>query len=137
MARSFHLRSIKFKNGFSFIEIMVATIILTAGIVSIYQAYFVSLDYMNHVTHRMVAMRLLDKRIADMELLLRSKGAITLAAGSETKSVVIHHKKVEFHFETSYHNVDSLKGLYQVDLVLSWSDGARNIRIGRTVYISS
>lgn len=124
------------KNGFSLIEIMVATIILSAGIVGIYRVYYFSLDQMNHITHRMVAMRLLDKRIADMELLLRSKGAVTLAAGSETKSVVIHNKNLDFHFETSLSNLNSLKGLYQLNLSMSWREGARDIRISRTVYIS-
>ena len=40
-------KPLKSRNGFSFIEVMVATIILSAGIVSIYKTYFVSLDAMS------------------------------------------------------------------------------------------
>ena len=125
------------RAGFSFIEIMVAMMILATGIVFIYKSFFVSLGYMNHVTNRLVALSLLDNRIADMELLLKTKGALSLAGGSETKRVVIQQRTVDFHFETELRSVESIPGLYQVDLNLSWEEGTRGIRVGRTVYISS
>ena len=51
------------KKGFSFIEVMVATAILSAGIVAIFQSFFLSMNYLNHLTYRIHALSLIENQI--------------------------------------------------------------------------
>ena len=91
---------------------------------------------MNRLNCRMVADRLLDKRIADMELLLRTKGVLSLSTGSQTSAVVVNHRPVQFQFDTALRNVGSLDGLYQLDLSVSWEEGRKQTQIRRSLYIA-
>ena len=129
-------RSRRRERGFSFVEVMVTMVVMSLGVVMIYKAFFTSLNFINHVTYRLVALSLLDKRIADTEWLLKSQGVISLTQGARTESVVIHNKPVDFHFQTDFRNVGMLKGVYELELSLSWREGERDITVSRAVYIA-
>src|SRR3989338_1352826 len=59
------------KRGFSFLEVMVAVMVLSGGLISIYKSFFTSLDYTNHLTIRLQANILLDEKIATLNRLLQ------------------------------------------------------------------
>jgi len=60
------------EKGFTFIEVMVALVVLSAGIVTVYRSFFLCVDYLNNITTRIYASHLLDQRMADISLSLHS-----------------------------------------------------------------
>jgi len=130
----FH-RSNRKAAGFSFIEVMITVSILSFGLVLIYRAFFISLNYMEHVTYRLHAMTLLDNKVAELAQLLKGKSNLKATTLTEIDRHMVNNREVEFSFEIDYKPVLKPSGITQVDLALSWDEGIRNINLKRSVYL--
>ena len=123
------------KEGFSFVEVMAAAAVLAIGLVSIYRAFFVSLDYLNHITYLMHAMTFLDIRIEMIQKRFELSGEINLGQGNDLYKVVINNRPIDYSYSMAIHNVKDVDNIYQLDLTITWNEGGRTIRNSRSVYI--
>jgi len=126
--------SLKNQKGFSFIEIMTTIAVLSLGIVAIYQSFFKSLEYVNHVTYRLHALNLLSNKIEMIQKRFEVTGEIVLSDAGPA-AVVLHGRKFEFQQKINLMNVNRKKGIYQLDVSLSWVESGRSITLSRSCYI--
>ncbi len=125
------------KYGFSFAEVMVTVAILSFGIVLIYKTFFISLDYMNHLTSRLYASNLLNNKIVSLQQQFADSKQIPFGFGQEVESVKLERKSLDFSFITNFKNVEGLENIYQLDVTLSWLENNRPKQLSRSAYISS
>ena len=111
--------------------------ILSCGIMLVYKSFFISLNHIQHVTNRLIASNLIDKRFSDIEMVLKSQGVLILSAGPETQKVTVLNKEVDFHFDTTFTGIGTLKGLYEVNMTISWREGAKQVSMMRSAYLNS
>ncbi len=133
----FFAKGAKKREGFSFIEVMATVVVLTSGIVFIYKAFFISLDYINHMTYRIYAVNLLNNRIATLERDLESENVLPVGNKEDIEKVTLGHKTVDFRYDRTFRNVEKLSNIYELTLGLSWREGSRDIRLSRSLYIAN
>src|SRR5262249_2192122 len=123
---------------FTFIEVMVATAVLSLGIVLIYKSFFISLNVLEHLTNRLYALVLLDNKIVDMQKQFETKKEIPFSDSPDTKTLSIDHRAVTFNFEKEVSSIGSLEGLYALNLGISWRESqGRNIHLSRQLLIGT
>lgn len=118
-------------------EVMVAVMVLSGGLISIYKSFFTSLDYTNHLTIRLQANILLDEKIATLNRLLQDQNQLTLVGPQAVDRVIIAEKPVNFQYTLDLRSVENLKGLFLLDVSIGWMEGNRRIQLLREVYLSS
>jgi len=123
------------KKGFSFIEVMATACVLAFGLVAIYQAFFTSLNYLNHMTYRLHAMVLLDNKIEMIQKQLELKDQINVGHVNDLYSARINNRDIDYEYEMSIEDIENIDGVYQLSLAVKWVESAREIRISKTVYI--
>lgn len=113
---------------------MTTVAILSLGIVAIYQSFFKSLEYVNHMTYRLHALNFLSNKIEMIQKEFEVTGRIVLT--DPTPSVaVIRGRKVAFLQQVDLVNVGKMKKVYQLNVVLSWNESGRPISLSRSCYI--
>ena len=125
------------KRGFSFLEVMVAMMVLSGGLVLIYKSFFIALDYINHLTCRLQANVLLDEKISELNRLLQDQNQLTLVPPVAVDRVIIANKPVNFQYTLDFHSVENLQGLFLLDISIIWREGNRWIKVSREVYLST
>ena len=110
--------------------------ILSVGMLTIYRAFFLSLNYLNHMTYRLYANVLLDNKIAQLERRLRAHKEIPTAMDNEVQSIRVKDKVVDFEYTINFNPQDPLSNLYQLDLSILWKEGSRSVRLFRSVYVA-
>jgi len=123
------------KKGFSFIEVMATACVLAFGLVAIYQAFFTSLDYLDHMTYRVHAMILIDNKIEMIQEQLESQGRINLESLDELYSARINNRDINYEYEMSVREIEDVDDVYQINLLIKWKERNRAIKVSRTVYI--
>ena len=119
------------KKGFTLIELMMTTAILSFGIVAIYEALFVSIDTYGYYTRYLDTQTWVNERIWEIQSELMA--ARTLTEGQTSGQVLRGNK--HFDWTMAVKQIDTDQQLYQVDLTLSWQEGDRKIRTVRTAYL--
>ncbi len=121
------------KRGFTFIEVMIALIVLSTGIVLVYRSFFLCVDYLNNLSTRVYATHLLDSRIAEINRSLATEaGALHL--GPLVETVPINRRQVRYDFDMKLDPL-SPSGLYKLTIDLTWFDGRRKMHEGRVAYL--
>jgi prepilin-type N-terminal cleavage/methylation domain-containing protein len=117
-------------RGFTFIELMVAVSILSLGLVSIYEAFFMSLDAVNYCEDYLNNLSLVDEKICLAQDLLYRQGpeAKIDTSGDFTRN----HRN--FRWALSYFPVGGIKNLYQVTSSIRWTNGKRKALLVRSAY---
>ncbi|MDE2027350.1 MAG: prepilin-type N-terminal cleavage/methylation domain-containing protein, partial [Candidatus Omnitrophica bacterium] len=77
------------RSGFTFVEVMVALVVLCGGIVLIYKSFFLCADYLNNLTCRLYASSLLDEKIGRITRAFAEWPARELNFGSNTVTLTI------------------------------------------------
>ena len=116
---------------------MMALAILSVGIVMIYKSFFVSISTLNHVVNRLYASHLIEMKIAELEQAYRHDQNATFNRGHEVLRTTVDRRAIEFNYSINVFSVESLPGLQEVDINLSWKEGSRQITITRSAFISS
>lgn len=125
------------KKGFSFLEVMVAVMVLSGGLVLIYKSFLTALDYTNHLTCRLQANILLDEKISTLDRLLQDQNQLTLVPPLAIDRLIIGNKPVNFQYTLDFRSVENLKGLFLLNISINWMEGNRRIHLSREVYLSS
>jgi len=118
------------RRSFTLIEVMVTTAILSLGTVLIYEAFFISLNSFNYCSNYLNIVSLADEKIWQAQDNLSRLGP---QAQVETKGVFINRNK-NFAWNLSYNLIEVTQGLYRIDLILSWQQGPRKVKLLRTAY---
>ena len=109
---------------------MVATAVLSLGIISIYQALFITLDAFTYCAHYFEVSPQINERIWQTQEELRRFGP---EAKISTGGVFTAGEK-QLPWELSYVIVDVSSDLYKIDLATSWKSGKRTVQISRSAY---
>jgi len=116
--------------GFTLIEAMAATAVLSLGIVLIYEAFFISLDAFNYYDDYMKTVSWVDNKIWQAEDNIARTGS--LREMDRGGSFTIDNSG--FNWKLSYDPVGGMDKLYKVNVIL-WADrGKRPVTISRTAY---
>jgi hypothetical protein len=122
-------------GGFSFIEVMLAAIILAAGLVALYRSFMVGADFINYYASRLCAFNLLEDRIAAIEHDFQALKK-NFDVGPSMEEVVINNRPVEFHYDIILKPVDKLLSVFQLDIQVSWQEKGRRAALFRSAYFS-
>ena len=125
------------KTGFTFIEVMVTAAILALGIVCVYKAFFISLNTLRHLTHRLYALTLLDNHIVAMQKRFETKKETLIHESAERKTVTVENTPVTFSFDQEIKTVGSHENLYALDAGIAWPEGARTLRLHRQILVGA
>lgn len=124
------------RAGFSFIEVMVTTAVLSFGIVMIYKAFLVSLNQLTYINHRLYAMALLDNKIVSLQKLFEASKEIPFGGAQETEQGQFGQKTVDFSYAMDFKTVEDLNNIFQLDIKLLWKEGRHDVGISRSVYLT-
>ena len=117
-------------RGFTLIEVMLTTVILSLAVVFIYEALFVSLDGFNYYTSYLRAAAWMNEKIwTSQEYLKRYGPQVQMPTSGE---LVTGNRRYEWSL--SYPPIDASGGLYKIDLVFMWKQGKKDYRITRTAF---
>ncbi len=128
--------ALKNNRGFTFVEVMLAVAILSAGIVGVFRSYLISLDRMTLLTNRLNATIVLDNQITSMERTLRAFNALPFELDPVEK-VQVGAKLVEFNKQVDISQVAELQDIFELNLTLSWTEKGREVRLNRSAYLSN
>jgi len=117
-------------RGFTLMEVMTATAILSLGTVFIYEAFFISLDSFNYCSNYLNVASWGDEKVWQAQDNLTRLGP---QAQIEDSGVFSNRNK-NFSWRLSHDLIDEAGGLYKIDLTLSWKEGPRNVKLSRAAY---
>lgn len=120
------------KQGFTLVEIMVATAILSLGLVMIYQAFFISLDTFNYYLNHLNAQLWLDEKVWQIQDNFRRYESFSPIQTSG--EFIIRDKN--FLWNLDYGLIEP-EELYRVSLKVSWQQSTRRVNLLRTAYVSN
>jgi len=116
-------------RGFTLLEVMITTAVLALGATLIYQSFFIAVDSFNYYSTLLKISPWMDEKIWQAQNDLRHSGALLdLSSGR----LELNNKEVEWNLD--YRFLDQAGSLYQVDLVASWPQNARKVRLSRSAY---
>jgi prepilin-type N-terminal cleavage/methylation domain-containing protein len=117
------------KQGFTLIEVMVATAVLAFSLVLIYQAFFISLDSFNYCSNFLNVVSWADEKIWQSQDSISRLGSI---AGQTEGSFESESRKFDWSLDDDITGQNTT--LHKINLVLSWKEGKRDVRLSRTAY---
>lgn len=115
-------------RGFTLMEVMTATCVLSLGTVLIYESFFITLGSFNYYSNYLNVASLLDEKIWAAQDNLSRLGP---SSQIETRGEFANRNK-NFRWNLSYNLIS--QNLYQIDLTLSWQEGQRKVKLLRTAY---
>jgi prepilin-type N-terminal cleavage/methylation domain-containing protein len=118
------------EKGFTLLEIMVATAVLSLGIVLIYQAFFISLNSFKYYNNYLKVSSWLNEKIWEAQDNLFRLGPLAQIDSSGSLKVDNNN----FYWSLSYGLIDEPQNLYKIDLVFFWQEGKRRVNLTRNAY---
>jgi len=119
------------RRGFTLVEVMVATAVLSLAMVLIYQVFFTCLDSFNYCADYLDVVSFLDEKTwlaQDSLTRLDSLGA------DETEGEFVNQNK-RFKWILTADTVEGADGLlYEIAGRMIWREGRRDIEVSRTAY---
>lgn len=118
------------KNGFTLLEVMLATVILSFGIAFIYQSFFTSLNGTVYVCNRLNASLELSNKIWEIQDKIRHGGVYNLQKGGQ---VSLNNRT--YNWQALYEPLDTNYNFYNVLIKFWWLQNNRQKGISRSVYV--
>lgn len=119
------------KKGFTLIELIMTVAILSFGIVSIYEALFVSADVYGYYTNYLNIQGWMSEKIWDVQKELITSQ--TLDIERESGQIVRNHKTFDWMMTVML--IDETQGLYRINITLSWNEGGKRVSTSRQAYV--
>ena len=115
------------------IEVVVTVVVLTVGILAVYEGFLITAHGFNYALHYLTAQMWIDEKIWD----IRDKlvhNSIFLPDGS---SGIFYGKRKRFNWVFNYTLLDNLEKvtLYEINLAVDWKEGAKNVKTQRNTYL--
>ncbi len=107
---------------------MIATCVLSLGAVLVYQSFFIALDSFNYYSNYLNVASFMDEKLWQAQDNLSRLGPSSQIepAGEFT------NQNKNFRWNLSYNLIS--QDLYQIDLILSWREGRRPVKLLRSTY---
>lgn len=119
------------KKGFTLIEVVMTGAILAFGIVSIFEAFFISVDTYSYYTHYLNTQDWISEKIWEVQSKLINSGEVEVERTSG--QIVRDHKTYDWIMVVDL--LDETQGLYKVKVTLSWNEGNKKINATRETYL--
>jgi prepilin-type N-terminal cleavage/methylation domain-containing protein len=116
-------------KGFTLLEVMVTTAVLSLGIVLVYQSFFISLDAFDYCLNYARVAPWADEKLWETQDDFRRYGA---SANPAASGEFISSNKI-FTWNMSCASIDPPR-LYKINLILSWKEGKRTAKLFRDTY---
>ena len=120
--RTFLRLSLRRSPGFTFFEILITVVILSVGIVGIYRAFLLSLNYQRYLLTRLYVMNFLTDELAKAESLWLSRGRFPSDSLGEISFPVDTRSKFSAQ-RIAVSQSAAGNGLDQIGIKLLWKDG--------------
>ena len=117
------------KRGFTLFEIVVAVVILSVGIVAIYEALIVSVNGFSYYTNALTVQSWMGKKLWKAQDQLARGGSESTV--DESGTFQSGNKDIQFNMKK--HSVIDGR-LYELKLECSWREGGRNVIVSRAAY---
>jgi prepilin-type N-terminal cleavage/methylation domain-containing protein len=117
-------------KGFTLLEVMITTVVLSLGATLIYQSFFISIDSFNYYSTLFKTIPWMDEKIWQTQDNLARLG---LGAQLETEGKLNSGGK-DIIWNLAYSPIDETGSLFQINLALSWPQGYRTVRLSRSAY---
>jgi prepilin-type N-terminal cleavage/methylation domain-containing protein len=124
-------------KGFTFVEILMTLAVLGGGIVMLYKAFFLCIDYQNHLAYRVYASNLLEDKIAITEQMVRDYKILAFEHDKQNEEVIFSNKPVNFHVDIQVALMSDIPSLYQLTVKVSWRENKRDVTMTRSAYVSN
>lgn len=118
-------------KGFTFVEVMVTLVVLSAGIVFIYRTFFLCVDYLSRLSSRIHANELVDEKMSEISLLFREQGSPAFDRGPSSVSRSIEGRDVAFNYTIAMDPLEGQEGLYRLQVDVAWVDAGRPAHFSR------
>jgi len=118
----------RFLTGFTLMEVMIATCVLSLGSVLIYESFFITLNSFNYYSNYLNLASWMNEKIWQAQDNLRRLGS---SSQIETTGEFANRNK-NFRWNLSYNLIS--QNLYQINLTLFWQEGQRNVKLSRSTY---
>ena len=122
------------KKGISFIEVMLAMVILSGGLVAIFKTFLISLDRINYLTHRLYASNSIDNRLLLIERALRARHVLPFEM-EHVERVNMGSHVVDFRESLFLSAVDGLDHIFACDCIFSWDQRGETKKISRSTFL--
>jgi prepilin-type N-terminal cleavage/methylation domain-containing protein len=122
------------QKGFTFIEVMVALVILSVGIVGIFKSLLIALDQMDYLTHRLYASTVLQNTLVLKERRLRNYQELSLGLGDK-HAVDIGPHTVTYQQKIRISEIESYPDLFEIAASLSWDEGDKRVTVRNAGYL--
>jgi prepilin-type N-terminal cleavage/methylation domain-containing protein len=120
------------KTGFTLIEVMVAAMVLVAGVVFIYESFFMSLDLFGYCSDYLNVSTWMSEKVWEIQDSIRQYGFLAHIdkRGSFTR------RGRHFAWNASCNLISEAPDmdLYNIALNLSWRVGVRSFKMNRAAY---
>ncbi len=117
------------KKGFTLIEVLVTTAVLSLGIVLIYRAFFTLLDSFGYYSNYLRVAAFADEKLWQAQDALSCFGP-DAGAGSSGR---LNIQNKDFNWRLSVSPIGA-ESLYRLDLAVSWRQGPRTRELYRNTY---
>ena len=119
-----------FPKGFTLLEVMITAAVLALGATLIYQSFFIAVDSFNYYSTLLKITPWMDEKIwqAQNDLKHLGSGAAVPAGGQ----LEVNNKSINWGL--TYNPVGQMDRLYQIDLVVFWPQGLRQVKLSRSAY---
>jgi prepilin-type N-terminal cleavage/methylation domain-containing protein len=118
------------KIGFTLVEVLAAAAVLSLGIVMIYESYFISLDSFNYYENYLSVSPWMDEKIWQAQDAVYRLGP----QAQIDKSGEFQGANNTYKWDLVLINIDEEQGLCRLDLLLSWKEGERAVKLSRNAY---
>ena len=121
-----------FKRGFSFVELMAVVVILSLGILIVYEGYLVSLRGFDYCRNYLTVQPWIDQKLWDV--CDRISHYNTLLAENMAGTFVIQKRR--FNWSLNYNLLEQIKNksLYKIELNVFWQEGVSRVNVRRGTY---
>jgi prepilin-type N-terminal cleavage/methylation domain-containing protein len=119
-------------KGFTLLEVMITTVVLSLGATLIYESFFISVDSFDYYSTLFKTIPWMDEKIWQAQDNLARLGS---NAQLETEGKLSTGSK-DIIWNLAYNSMDEASSLFQINLALSWPQGRKTIRLSRSAYAS-
>lgn len=122
------------KKAFTLVEVLISAVILSIGLVVIFEVFLTSLEVVNLFNNRLNAQCFLNEKIWQLQSDLDQQRGIFIPM-QQSGVVIIQNR--EFNWQLNMESVNLLTDLYKVTGQMLWSEGKKQRIIKRQAMVKS